>query len=214
MPRELYFAILDYADLLIRSNGERVVDEKFLRAYIASVALFHWAHIPVKLDLTKIKDEPNITKDIVAAISDAVFAVVSGFTKPLVPHIEEVSGMLIPVFEDKILTRNPAVLSRVRRTYDPDTHAELAVGPYYLYLDKKYYKDVNLHQNIVFKCKKPGSIKNHQYYEKADRYDCYLPANIYKCLPIELTDQVASADILRNIAIERSVTCENIDGVK
>jgi len=214
MPRELYFAILDYADLLIRSNGERVVDEKFLRAYIASVALYHWAHVPVKLDLTKIKDELNITNDIVTAISNAVFTIVSRFTKPLIPHIEEVSGMLIPVFGDKILTKNQAVLSRVRRTYDPDTHAELVVGPYYLYLDKKYYKDVDLHQNVVFKCKKPGSIKNQQYYDKADRYDCYLPANIYKCLPVELTDQVASADVLRNIAIERSVVHESVDSVK
>lgn len=214
MPRPLYFAILDYADLLVRSNGERVIQEKFLRAYIASVALYHWAHIPMKLDLTRIKDELNITNDIVTAISDAVFNVVSNYSKPLVPHMEEVSGMLIPVFEDKTLSKTPAVLSRVRRTYDPDTHVELVIGPYYLYLAKRYYKDVDLHSNIVFKCKKPGAIKYHQYYEKSDRYDCYLPANIYKCIPVEYTDQVASADVLRDIVIEGGSVHEGIAASK
>lgn len=214
MPRALYFAILDYADLLIRANGERVVNEKFLRAYVASVALYHWAHIPVKLDLTKIKDELNITDEIVTSISDAIFNIVTNFAKPLIPHVEEVSGILVPVFEDKVLARTPAVLSRVRRTYDSETHAELLIGPYFLYLDKRYYKDVDLHHNIVFKCKKPGAIKNHQYYEKADRYDCYLPANIYKCIPVELTDQVASAEVLRNIVIERSGAHESVNNAE
>lgn len=201
VPRVIYFAILDYADLLIRANGERVVDEKFLRSYVASLALYHWAHIPMKLDLSQVKDELNVTGDIVSAISEAIFTIVNSANPSLVPHLEEVSGMIIPVFVEKVLSKNPAVLSKVRRSYNPETHVEKVLKSYYLYLDKSCYKNVDLHENIVYKCKKPGSIKNQQYFEKVDRYDCYLPPNIYKCIPIEFTDQVASSAILKAIVI-------------